>query len=122
MKILIVDDSKTIVTLVSNMVKELGHEVHTAYNGQEAYELLQEKPSIEVILLDWNMPVMNGHQFLQKMSEEKVSDSFIIMMTTRNKPEDIETAMGLGAREYIMKPFTADILQSKIDLALDDDL
>ncbi|MCP4912058.1 MAG: response regulator [Oligoflexia bacterium] len=116
LKMLIVDDSKPIFLMVSQMVKELGHEPHWAAHGLEAVEKCQEM-EFDVILLDWNMPEMDGMEFLEKNLAENVTSAPIIMMTTENKPEKIQAAIEKGAVEYIMKPFTTDILQSKLDMA-----
>jgi len=119
MKILVVDDSKPIFMMVSQMLKELGHDPIWAEEGQKAIQVLSEHPDVSLILLDWNMPVMNGLEFLQLNKEDKFFDHPIVMMTTENSPEKIKSALECGASDYIMKPFTADILQSKIEMVID---
>ncbi|PIP93832.1 MAG: response regulator [Bdellovibrio sp. CG12_big_fil_rev_8_21_14_0_65_39_13] len=119
MKILIVDDSKPIFMMVSQMLKELGHDPIWAEEGQKAIQVLSEHPDVSLILLDWNMPVMNGLEFLQLNKEDKFFDHPIVMMTTENSPEKIQAALECGAADYIMKPFTSDILQSKIEMVID---
>lgn len=116
MKVLIVDDSKAIFMMVSQMLEEAGHEGLWAEDGQKAVDFLKENKDISVILLDWNMPVMNGPEFLQANLDNKFTESPIVMMTTENKPDFIKKALSLGAVEYIMKPFTADILFNKFEL------
>ena len=116
MKVLIVDDSKAIFMMVSQMLEDAGHGAVWAEDGVKAFEQLVEHPDIDLILLDWNMPVMNGPEFLQKNLDEKLTTSPIMMMTTENKPTYIKEALSLGATEYIMKPFTSDILFNKIEL------
>ena len=116
MKVLIVDDSKAIFMMVSQMLEDSGHIGVWAEDGQKAIDVIKEMPDIDIVLLDWNMPVMNGPEFLQKNLEDKFCNIPVIMMTTENKPAYIKEALSLGATEYIMKPFTSDILFNKIEL------
>ena len=116
MKVLVVDDSKAIFMMVSQMLEEAGHQGFWAEDGQKAKEYLQANSDIDIVLLDWNMPVMNGPEFLQANLDEAFTKAPIIMMTTENKPDYIKKALSLGAVEYIMKPFTADILFNKFEL------
>ena len=116
MNVLIVDDSKPILMMVTEILNELGHKAYTAVDGSNAYEVLSENKEIELILLDWNMPVMNGLEFLQKNKEENIFDIPIFMMTTEKSPEKIQTALENGVADYIMKPFTADIVENKIEM------
>lgn len=114
MKILVVDDSSAISKLVKEMLEELGHQVEVATDGVEAYSFFQEGKKADLVLLDWNMPNMNGIELLEKNFNERFTEASIVMMTTENKPERIREALKFGASEYIMKPFTQDILESKI--------
>ncbi len=116
MKVLVVDDSKAIFMMVSQMLDEANHTAIWAEDGSKAIEMIKENPDVELILLDWNMPVMNGPEFLQKNLDDNFTSAPIMMMTTENKPAYIKEALSLGATEYIMKPFTSDILFNKIDL------
>lgn len=113
MRILVVEDSKPIVNVVRGMLEAAGYEVLEAENGEVAVFTLQ-KEKVDYILLDWNMPNMNGIEFLDYNSKHQITDAKVLMMTTENKPEKIMKALELGAVEYIMKPFTSDILISKI--------
>jgi len=117
MNILIVDDSKAIFSMVSSMLESGGHKAFWAEDGAKARDFLKSgKQSIDVILLDWNMPNMNGPEFLEANINEKFTTAPIIMMTTENSPEFIKKALSLNAAEYIMKPFTSDILFNKLSL------
>jgi two-component system chemotaxis response regulator CheY len=118
MKILIVEDSNSIAMVVAGMLKEAGKEPVRAVDGKDAIDVIKANPDIALILLDWNMPNMNGLEFLQYNQENSLIKAPIVMMTTENKPEKIMTALQHGAVEYIMKPFTVDILNSKIDSVL----
>lgn len=120
MKVMIVDDSKAIYMMVSQMLQEQGHEAVWAEDGVDACEKLSSS-DVDLILLDWNMPNMSGPEFLEKNKAEGVTKAPIVMMTTENKPDYIKKALQLGAVEYIMKPFTADILEDKLELVFDLD-
>ncbi len=114
MKILIVDDSNAIAMVVSEYIKELGFEAYHASNGKDAVDMISQDDIFDLILLDWNMPVMDGLSFLEFNQENDLTKSPIMMMTTENKPEKIMKALELGALEYIMKPFSKEILELKI--------
>lgn len=116
MKILIVDDSKAINAMVSQMLKEGGHTSVWAEDGLKAVDILANDKTIDIILLDWNMPKMSGLEFLQKNIKENLTKVPIIMMTTENSTNHIKQSLSLGAAEYIMKPFTKDILLNKFSL------
>jgi len=102
--------------MVSEILKELGHEPLTAKNGQIAFDMLTGGDQIDLVLLDWNMPVMTGIEFLQKNKAESAFSTPVFMMTTEKSPEKIQLALENGASDYIMKPFTPDILQNKIEM------
>ena len=116
MKVLIVDDSKPILMMVSEILKELGHQSVTAENGKIAFEILTGEEEIDLVLLDWNMPVMTGIEFLEKNKAESAFTTPVFMMTTEKSSEKIQRALENGASDYIMKPFTPDILQNKIEM------
>ena len=120
MNVLVVDDSKAIYMMVSQMLDEKGHKAIWAENGQDAIDKISAN-KIDLILLDWNMPVMTGPEFLEKNKNDSISEAPIVMMTTENKPDHIKKALSLGAVEYIMKPFTSDILFDKLELVFDLD-
>lgn len=114
MKVLLVDDSSAIAKVVGEMLKEAGFSHERAENGKVATEILSKTNDFDLILLDWNMPQMDGIEFLKFNKEHNLTKAPIVMMTTENKPEKILKALENGASEYIMKPFTQDILISKI--------
>ncbi len=117
MKILTVDDAATVRQLVKNILQPLGHQIIEASNGREALEVVERHPDTEVILLDWEMPEMDGLSFLKHVRQNKLlPDTSIIMLTSLNKPEQILDALENGADEYIMKPFTEEIILEKLKL------
>ena len=120
MKFLIIDDSKVIYNMVSEMLEEKGHKAIWAENGKKAVEILQDDKYFDFLLLDWNMPEMDGMQFLFENRKENLTSAPILMMTTENKPEKMQEALSQGAVEYITKPFDSDILFQKIDIVMDD--
>lgn len=114
MTILIVDDSSLIQKMVSGMLADLGYKCESAENGRVAVDMLAGGNSYDLILLDWNMPELNGPGFLDEIRTRGLNNSPVVMMTTENSMEHIQTALQKGASEYIMKPFTPDILEEKI--------
>ena len=110
---LIVDDSRVVRTVAGRIIQYLSFEVSEAANGAEALEKCR-KHMPDAILLDWNMPVMNGLDFLRALRrEEGGKDPVVVFCTNENNAEHIGEAIRSGANEYIMKPFDADIVQSK---------
>ncbi len=112
-KCLVVDDSRVIRSVARKILEALSFSVIEAADGKEAYESCeQEMP--DAILLDWNMPVMNGIEFLRKLREAPGGgDPVVVFCTTETEMDAIMEAISAGANEYIMKPFDSDILQSK---------
>jgi two-component system chemotaxis response regulator CheY len=115
---LVVDDSSSTRMILRKTLEELGFEVREAGNGKEALSLLaNEKKPISLGLLDWNMPEMDGFELLQKVRDNPEFNSMvIIMVTAETELEHIAEALEAGANEYVMKPFTKDILVGKLEL------
>lgn len=110
---LIVDDSRVVRTVAGRIVKDLSFEVSEAGDGSQALEQCREKMP-DAILLDWNMPVMNGLGFIRALRRETGGEEpVVVFCTNENDAEHIGEAMRSGANEYIMKPFDADIVESK---------
>lgn len=118
MKVLIVDDSRPIRKIMGNMLKKMGLETYEAAHGKEALEQLDAHPEIELLMLDWNMPEMNGIELLEAMKKRDgdAPRPTIVMVTTENEMSKIVHAMTKGANEYIMKPFTKEILEEKLGI------
>ena len=116
---LVVDDSKTIRTILSKTLRELGFEVREAGNGIEALEVIQaEKTAVTLILVDWNMPEMNGLELLKWLRQNpEFSSLVVVMVTAETELDHIAEALEAGANEYVMKPFTKDIIVGKLQLA-----
>lgn len=110
---LVVDDSRVVRKVARRIVEDLGFACEEAEDGQKAYEAC-ERSMPEVILLDWNMPVMSGVEFLEKLRQmENGGAPKVVFCTTENDMSHIQRAMQAGANEYIMKPFDSEIIQSK---------
>ena len=118
MNVLLVDDSNSIAMVVGQMLNDAGFQHERAKDGKEAIEIINKGIKFDAILLDWNMPEMDCLEFLKYNKENNLISCPIVMMTTENKPEKIIMAMENGAAEYIMKPFTPDILLSKLESVL----
>ena len=119
MRALTVDDSQTVRAMVRNILEENNVEVLEATNGQDALQIILGNADIDVILLDWEMPVMNGFEFLSQVRQQKLAENTrIIMLTTLNKMSNILQAIEAGADEYIMKPFTPEMVLEKIESVL----
>lgn len=110
---LIVDDSRVVRKVASRIVHDLGFECREAEDGQKAYEACGESMP-DAIILDWNMPVMSGIEFLEKLRQmENGNTPIVVFCTTENDISHIQRAMTAGANEYIMKPFDSEIIESK---------
>lgn len=112
--VLLVDDSRSIRLIEKRIVEALGMSVLEANDGAQALEVCQQHPELDAILLDWNMPVMNGLEFLTALRSKERPQPIVVMCTTENDFAHISTAISAGANEYIMKPFTEDILREKL--------
>lgn len=113
---LIVDDSKTIRRAIEKILRELNFHTCEAENGSVALDICAtERP--EVVMLDWNMPVLDGMEFLKKLrSQPEAHQPKVIFCTTETDFSLIAQALSEGADEYIMKPFDRAILESKLQL------
>ena len=115
---LVVDDSKTIRIILGRILKELGYEVCEAGNGKEALKVMEtEKAAVNLVLADWNMPEMNGLELLKQLRQDPDFASLkVIMVTTETEIDHMVSALEAGANEYVMKPFTKEILREKLEL------
>lgn len=110
---LVVDDSRVVRKVARRIVEDLGFTCEEAEDGQKAYEFCS-KQMPDAILLDWNMPIMSGIEFLEKLRAMPNGKSpKVVFCTTENDMAHIQRAMTAGANEYIMKPFDSEIIESK---------
>ena len=119
MRALVIDDSRAVRLFIRGILAELGIEVVEASNGREGLDRLADSPA-DLILVDWNMPVMDGLEFITAVRARREYDSVHIMMvTTETESEQVTRAMVAGANEYLMKPFTKEVLTAKLTLLED---
>lgn len=114
MRALVVDDSRAMRSILRSALEGEGAEVSEASGGREALGRLEQE-QFDLVLLDWNMPVMSGYQLLKAIRERRALDRTIVMMvTTETEPNQIVRALLAGANEYVMKPFTSSVLRDKL--------
>lgn len=118
-RILLIDDSKAIHAYVKDLLKDRKVEFEDAFNGKEGVERLkdQAKQKFDLVLLDWEMPQMTGPEVLDQLKNTGYGVP-VVMMTSKNAMDDIALVLSKGASEYVMKPFTVDILLEKIETVL----
>jgi len=117
-KMLTVDDSRSVRKMVEFTLKAKGFQVSSAGDGQEALELMA-KDQFDAIILDINMPIMNGLEFLQTIrSNDAFASIPVVMLTTEGQDEDKDKAISLGATAYIVKPFKPTQLLSLLEKIL----
>jgi two-component system, chemotaxis family, chemotaxis protein CheY len=116
MQALVIEDSSTIRKILCQYLKKMEIDVVEAANGREGLERLKEMSPPDLVLVDWNMPVMSGIDFIRAVRELHVYDPLpLIMVTTNSESEYLGTAMDAGANQYIQKPCTLDALREKIE-------
>jgi two-component system chemotaxis response regulator CheY len=114
---LVVDDSRVIRKVARRILEDLRFQIEEAGDGMEALQACR-RTMPDAILLDWNMPVMSGIDFLRQLRKENGGEHpIVVFCTTENDAEHITEALKAGANEYIMKPFDGDILHSKFSEA-----
>ncbi len=117
MAALVIDDSKAIRSILRRILNSAGIEVFEAGDGQEALDCLQRIQSIDLALVDWNMPGMDGYEFIRTVRANPIYLHLRLMMVTAESELDqIAEALAAGADEYIMKPFTRDAVLDKLKL------
>ena len=117
MRALIVDDSRATRTIIKKMLSEVGFEVFEAADGVEALRRLKEIDPPDVLLVDWNMPEMNGYDLVRAVRGDAQFDKVPLMMvTSETERGQMAKALAAGANEYVMKPFTKDVITEKLAL------
>ena len=117
MRALVVDDSRTVRIIIGNVLRELGIEVTEAADGVEALARIEQDPDLDLVLLDWNMPRMNGYDLLRAVRARKdLGRPRVLMVTSESQADQVAKALSAGADEYLMKPFNKEILVAKLQL------
>lgn len=120
MKLLVVDDSSTMRRIIKNTLARLGYDdVLEGENGVEGWEKMDGNPDVKVLITDWNMPEMNGLDLVKKVrGDSRFTDIPIIMVTTEGGKAEVITALKAGVNNYIVKPFTPQVLKEKLEAVL----
>jgi two-component system chemotaxis response regulator CheY len=114
---IVIDDSRAIRSILGGMLREMGFEVSEAVDGRDALMNLKANDPPDLAMLDWNMPEMNGFDLLQRVRANRAFDSMrIVMVTTETEMSQMVRALEAGANEYVMKPFTRDVIRDKLQL------
>jgi two-component system, chemotaxis family, chemotaxis protein CheY len=120
MRALIVDDSRAMRMILRRALKQCGFaDFGEAADGNEALSALAAEALPDVAFVDWNMPVMTGIDFVRAVRADAAYDAVVIVMVTSETSSDyVEEALAAGANEYVMKPFTPEVLAEKLALVL----
>ena len=117
MLVLVIDDSKAIRLILAQILQDIGYHVIDAADGLEALKLLKEQEKVDLVLVDWNMPKMNGLEFITAVRKDPVyNDTRLMMVTTETEMAQVVKALEAGANEYVMKPFTRETIIEKLAL------
>lgn len=117
MRAIVVDDSSAMRAILKMIMKKGGFEVLEAGNGREALEVLAQSGPVDLAMVDWNMPEMNGFELIVAMrAQDSYKKTRIVMVTTEADIDDVSKALAAGADEYIMKPFTREVIVDKLQM------
>ena len=117
MHALIIDDSRAMRSILRRTVEGLGWDTSEAADGREALDQMEAGLIPDICLIDWNMPVMDGYEFVVRVrSEERWRGVSLMMVTTESEHSNIVRALAAGAHEYVLKPFTPDAIIEKLAL------
>jgi len=117
MRALVIDDSRAIRMIVGRSLKALGFAVVEACDGRDALDKLEADGPFELATVDWNMPEMNGYEFIRAVrADSQYKDMTLIMVTTEAEMSQVVKALAAGANEYIMKPFDKEAIAEKLEL------
>ena len=120
MKLLVVYDSSTMRRIIKNTLSRLGYEeVLEGEDGLQGWSVLDANPDMGMLITDWNMPEMNGLELVKKVrADARFADLPIIMVTTEGGKAEVITALKAGVNNYIVKPFTPQVLKEKLAAVL----
>lgn len=117
MRMLIIDDSSTMRGLLAAIAADLGAGSEQAADGQAALEVLEHRPTFEVALVDWDMPRMNGLEFVRAVrARPEFSSLKLMMVTSHNAIQDVRAALESGADDFLMKPLNAEMVGEKLQV------
>lgn len=114
---IVIDDSRAMRIMLSDSMKALGYDVDEAEDGSAAIFRLDDGRPRDVALVDWNMPVMNGLEFIRAVrADARFRSMRLLVITSETESEQVMTALAAGADEYLMKPFTRETLAAKLEM------
>jgi two-component system chemotaxis response regulator CheY len=114
---LVVDDARTVRLILTRILEDAGFEAVEAENGSDALAWLASGETAQLVFVDWEMPEMNGITFVRKVRENPAyRDVRLVMVTKESRLHNVKEALEAGADEYIMKPFTRDVVLDKLEL------
>jgi two-component system chemotaxis response regulator CheY len=114
---LVLDDSRAMRMILVRLLKEKGWDVVEAGDGQQGLDVLAAGPSPNLALVDWNMPVMNGLEFIRAVRKDPAHAGMtLVMVTTESEHSQVVRALAAGAHEYVFKPFTSEALLGKLSM------
>jgi two-component system chemotaxis response regulator CheY len=114
---LVLDDSRAMRMVLVRILRDKGWDVVEAGDGQEGLDALAAGPATQLALVDWNMPVMNGLEFIRAVRKDPThADMTLVMVTTESEHSQVVRALAAGAHEYVFKPFTPEALLGKLSM------
>ena len=117
MRALVLDDSRAMRMVLVRLMRDQGWEVLEAGDGQEGLAVLSANPPVDLVLIDWNMPVMNGLEFVRAVRADHANSGLtLVMVTTESEHSQVVRALAAGAHEYVFKPFTPEALLGKLSM------
>lgn len=117
MNVLVIDDSRAMRSIIGKFLRELGCTVHEAASGIDGLVAMGQIEPLHLVLLDWNMPEMDGGELLRRVrADDRFHDVPVMMVTTESEMEQVSIALEAGANEYLMKPFDKQALLEKLVL------
>jgi two-component system chemotaxis response regulator CheY len=117
MKALVVDDSHAMRLILARALEPLGFSVREASDGEEALRLVQDGLVPDLVLVDWNMPTVPGIEVVRALAHHPARAAMrVVMVTTETEVERVVEALGTGADEYLMKPFTREAVAEKLQI------
>lgn len=117
MRALIIDDEDSSRILLTAILEPYGFETVESENCADAWQILESQPRFDLALVDWNTPKMSGIDFLKKVrADTRFQDLLVIMITGMNDMPNVKEALQQGANEYVMKPFTEDMILDKMKI------
>jgi len=120
MKFIVADDSRMVRSIVTKVIESMGYEAVQAGNGREALNILEtERQDVKMVLLDWNMPLLNGLDVIHKMrADVRFKEIPVLMVSTESEEDRIQLALAAGAQGYLTKPFTPEQLTEAVQEVL----